>query len=113
MKKNLRNFLLPFILVTALAFTFGACNDNEDPAPEGDCSTLSDDLEELYDQLDEVGYDCEEMPKLFDEIIELLNKRKTCPQVEELASDEGYDNVDDYISDLEEQFEMFMNDCPG
>jgi hypothetical protein len=113
MKKIIHISLYKFIALAALLLITFSCSDDDDKGPVSDCSAVLNELEDKYAELDEVGYNCTKMKEIFNEILDLLEKNKNCDEMKQKASDEGYDNVDEYIDDLANSFQAYMSDCPG
>lgn len=114
MEKNLKRTLWHAALIIVLAFsTASKCDDEDAPQPKGSCDTFEGNIDDLYSQLDKLGYDCDKMPKLFDDILNLLQNQKDCAAAKQLAKDNGFDSVDAYVASLSKTFNAYLSDCPG
>ena len=114
MEKNLKKTLWNVALIIVIAFsTASKCNEEDDPQPKGGCEAFEGNLNSLYNQLDKIGYDCDKMPKLFDDILDLLQDQKDCVAAKQVAKDKGFDSVDAYITSLSKTFDAYLSDCPG
>jgi len=113
MKKKIQAVALRVLLsVTVMMFAF-SCDDDESNEPNSECASLASQIEAKYEELDEIGYNCDKMEDIFNDILELLNQGKSCEELKGLAKDEGYDTVEEYIDYLEQAFKSYMSDCPG
>ena len=112
--KKIQQNVFTIILIVTLAVLGASCGDDEEEKPMNvNCASLADKLEAKYAELDEIGYNCEKMRKIFDDIIDILNEGKDCEELKSIAADEGYGSVEEYIAYLEQSFKAYMSDCPG
>jgi hypothetical protein len=107
--------VLKAIFFFTLIILAASCSDDEEK-PGNDsqsCASLSEQIEAKYAELDEIGYNCDKMKDIADDILKLLNEGKDCDALKALAADEGFSSVEEYIDQLEKYFKTYMSDCPG
>src|SRR5690606_3931060 len=91
-------------------FSLSAC-EKDDEAPDVNCASIQSELEAKQLEWEMIGYDCPKLEILFDEILDILNQGKNCKEIQDLAKDEGFDSVEEYIAQLENQFNAYLSDC--
>jgi len=104
--------LVVYLLITLTLLSL-SCSEEENEEFKAACPSLASELEGKYGDLNEIGYDCSKMKQIFNDILKLIGEGKECSAIQKIATDEGYDSVDEYLSDLEKQFKSYMSDCPG
>jgi hypothetical protein len=115
MEKMIQHSVLRTVLFFTLIIFSASCGD-DDEKPSSDsksCAALSDQIEAKYAELDEIGYNCDKMKPIFNDILKLVNGGKDCDELKALAKDEGFDSVEEYIDYLENYFNVYTSDCPG
>jgi len=101
-KKVFFNSFSKILSAIAIAgvFMFVSCGDDDDRV---DCNTVIIEigpiLEAMVDAED--TQDCEGIQSSYADFIDLLRKGKSCRIIQEILEAEEYDNVEDYIDDLE------------
>lgn len=114
MEKNLKRTLTYATLIVIFALsTASKCDDDDAPKPKGGCDAFQNNLDGLNAKLKEIGFDCDKMPKIYDDILDLLQANKDCEAAKQVAKDKGFDSVDAYITSLSKTFDAYLSDCPG
>ncbi len=99
---------LAFLLVAAFAFTTVSCNDDD----KINCDTVEDQLDDLNEDLEDAidEGDCDEIESIYSKAFSILRKGKNCEYVTELLDVIGYDNVEDFIDELEDERDAILDD---
>jgi hypothetical protein len=87
-----------------------ACNDDDDKV---DCEKIEGQIDDLEDDYNDAweDEDCERIGDLYDELIALVKKGKSCDFVDDMIDDWGADDFDDFIDMLEDERDADVNDC--
>lgn len=110
MKTINQTILMKMVCLIMPVLFFLSCG-SDDEEPSTNCAALASQLEAKYDELNEIGYDCTKMQNIFDEMFDILNKGKECQELKDMAEEEGYNSVDEYIEYLESYSSVILSDC--
>lgn len=89
------SFLIVFML---LLFVASSCGDDENNGAS--CNQLYSKIGVATGDL--LSSDCEVRVEAYEKLITLYGEGKNCKEIKEGVEDEGYDSVDDFIAELQE-----------
>ena len=86
--------------VIAGLFMFASCGDDDDSV---DCNQVIIEIGPILEAMveAETAQDCAGLQSSYADFIDLFRRGKSCSIVQEILADEEYENVEDYIADLE------------
>jgi len=97
-------------LICAVAVLSFSCGDDDDKV---DCNKLYNQFvtqaTAYFDALEDE--DCEQADEAYQDMKSTLNSGKNCKELIEALEEEGYDSLDEYIEEMDEQHDIYMADC--
>jgi hypothetical protein len=95
---NLFSKILSVFILAGL-FMFVSCGDDDSV----DCNQVIIEIGPILEAMveAETAQDCAGLQSSYADFIDLFRRGKSCSIVQEILADEEYENVEDYIADLE------------
>lgn len=97
------------LIISGLTIFMVSCGDDEDKV---DCGKITNEIiqtiEGIVDAIE--AEDCEGIESAYGKFITQLRNGKSCAFVEGLVADDGYNNVEELIADLEQERDFILED---